>query len=617
MTRKAGERLFEAIGGIPEEFILEAERDSLHHPSQEPEQYSADDADEDLQREEKQADIQKDRCLAQTGLDVRQKEDAATGKTTLHKDAVRQPARHRYGKFLYNIDGMFKYIPIAACLCVVFGWAFYVVSSFHGVDHAAQYSMSDSESGADLSVPESAESSVEDKSVLEAQEESDEKSSQTQNKGQPFSLEEAMRYDEYEGPVMAMTATGDTQKIRTSRTIKNTVVSQKRDGLIQPLLRVEDCYRIRNTSKEEKTLQLVYPFAAALCQGYAAGDPFFEVSGQDETAVSYSVGESMNAYLGRQPQDQTSVKDFLHLSEQGQEYQEHALEKEVDWNQEVRVYSFVKAGVQEDAVQDQTQQDAGIIGVTVSGADADVLTYGFDYSEQRTEETANYCFFAGEGDKQRYLVITGETTESLRMDAYTNLDCVEQMENVGYRMQEETMSYADALRLCSRAWIRQIEQQYEQEILDQEYILPQFLNADSLYQVLTANNAEEEFYDKLLQRYGSSELWDVFEKLMGETRILYALSTITILPGQSVRVTVRTQKSQDGPYTYDYLPAKNSHLNIKKTVGIFTLPDAWQIAKQNMGLEQKKTVWRAVFKNKLHSVTITACFESDTFRNKD
>ncbi len=611
MTQKAGERLFEVIGGIPEEFILEAERDSLHDPGQEPERYSA---DEDLRREPEQS--------------VGQKEDAAKGKAALRQDAAPQaasgqldgrqkeqraarrtartgqPDRHRAGKFFYKMDGMFKYIPIAACLCVVCGWAFYVVSNFHGVDRAAQYSMSGAESGADVSVPDTAENSVEDQSMSQAQEESDEKSAQTENKGQQSGLEEPLRYDDYEGPVMAMTATGDTQKIRTSRTIKNTVVSKERDGVSQPLLRVEDCYRIRNTSREEKTLQLVYPFAAALSQGSAAGTPFFEISGQDETAVSYSVGESMNAYWGRQPEDQTSIKDYLRLSDQGQEYQEHALEKEVDWNQEVRVYSFVKADVKEDAIQGQAQQDAGVIGVTVSGADADVLTYGFDYSAQRTEETADYCFFAAEGDKQRYLVITAEAAESLRMDAYTNLDCVDRIEHGGYRMQEETMSYADALRMCSRAAMKQIEQYYEQGILDPDNIPPQFLNADSLYQALTANNTEEEFYDRLVQRYGSSELWDAFEKLMGETRILYALSTITILPGQSVQVTVRTQKSQAAPYTYDYLPAANSHLNIKKTVAAFTLSDEWRIAKQNMGLEQKKGVWRAVFKNKLHSVTI-------------
>ena len=80
------------------------------------------------------------------------------------------------------MDGMFKYIPIAACLCVVCGWAFYVVSNFHGVDRAAQYSMSGAESGADVSVPDTAENSVEDQSMSQAQEESDEKSAQTENK---------------------------------------------------------------------------------------------------------------------------------------------------------------------------------------------------------------------------------------------------------------------------------------------------------------------------------------------------------------------------------------------------------------------------------------------------
>ena len=162
-------------------------------------------------------------------------------------------------------------------------------------------------------------------------------------------------------------------------------------------------------------------------------------------------------------------------------------------------------------------------------------------------------------------------------------------------MSQEEMSYADALRLCSKDAVRQLRNHYEQGLYDAE--LPEYMNEDAAFRVLTMISEEEDFYRALMQRYENTELTEVFERMLGETRVVYAMATVTIPAKETIRAVVQTQKRQNagnymlltdddetdrmdenqtdvydaggmeegGTYVYDFLSAAQSRLSVKKT----------------------------------------------------
>ena len=120
---------------------------------------------------------------------------------------------------------------------------------------------------------------------------------------------------------------------------------------------------------------------------------------------------------------------------------------------------------------------------------------------------------------------------------------------------------------------------------------------------------EEDFYNTLQQRYQSTELREVFERIFGETRVVFARATITIPAGKSVQVAARIQKrkqQETQEYAFDFFSAAHSQLPLKKTAFRLTIEDGITITEQNLGLKQKKaSVWKAVLSKKPYSFSVT------------
>ena len=430
---------------------------------------------------------------------------------------------------------------------------------------------------------------------------------------QPVKL--PVRNDAYEGPVLSMTATGDTHNIKTKRWIKGVIDTEESQGTVQPLLSVRDTYEIKNNSKEDKTLQLVYPFVTTLNLACDLDGEVIQTAGEDEQPVSYNIGDSVWAYLGLQESAQSTAEDYKRFLETAQDYQEHALEKEVDWSREVSVYTFTDIYAEAD---EDGGAYPGVIGVTVKGTGADVLTYGFDHSFATGEGVSNHCFFIPEESRQIVMIVTGEMDGEPEMGFYTNLDCEERVDGITCDMQRKDMSYADALRLCSRAAYRQVRQDYETGAYEGE--LPEYLSEDAVFKALTAAGDEDTFYEHITNRYHTEELREIYEKLLGEVRIVYAMAMVTIPAGQSVRVEALAQKRQYNghfmlleensesagrkEYQFDFMTDDRSRLNIEKTVLKAQLPPEWDIIDENMKLKKRGTAYMAVLEDKIYFMVI-------------
>ncbi len=647
MKKNAGERLFEAIGQIPDQMVQEAAQE----PDSFPAAVRAEQADEDPHLQD----------------------PAAVRETDSSR--IQEAGRHQEGS--RNRHGYLKYLPVAACLCMVLAGAGYVVRHFidTGRDYGIQMSGSlddasdgagqiteeevvmmdqaaDTEGSADMK-----EDAKENTSLQAGQAQKDpygtdgiasdagSKESEAESKPAGDAPMLPVRDDAYEGPVFPLTATGDTQKLKVSRTLKASVQTQGQGDEIQPLLQVADIYQIKNTSKQDKTLQLVYPFVTTLNRAFTMEGNILQIKGREQAAVTYGIGESIRAYRAANASGPASVEDYRQIFTEETDYQEQALAKEADWSRSVRVYTFTDIKVQEETA---AANASGVIGVTVNGAQADVITYGFDHSFQREDGSRNYCFFIPEEEKQLLLIVTGEIEGDPEPGYYTNLDCEEKIAGVTCSMSCKEMSYADALRLCSKDAARKLRQDYGQGLYDAK--LPEYMDEDAAFRVLTMISEEDDFYRVLMQRYENAELTEVFERMFGETRVVYAMATVTIPAKATVRAVVQTQKRQNAgnyillpdhygadtyktgysktdhsemdhsetghsetddmpdhaedvqdagevgegeTYAYYFLSQKQSRLHIRNTDLRVALDGEWKIVETDCGLEKKRDdLWK-------------------------
>lgn len=604
MTGNAGERLFEAIGRIPDEMVLEAAQE--------------------------QPDIGTADGQNAPAAQIRAVQWEA--EKTINTDMDMQPSRKKL--LLAKLSEYLKYLPVAACLCIVLGSAGYVLNNFIQMNQSAEINTSGSYDGsaaggvsADADgAKESAELAMDDAVPDNSDGGADSGGGESMAGSVPESAAGAaddkssnqtallpIRYDAYDGPVFPLTATGDTQKLKVSRSLRGTITSEGEGADAQPLLHVADHYKIRNTAREDKTLQLVYPFVTTLNRAFSMNGEIIRIEGEEQTPVIYSIGNSISAYRNADPSEAASMQDYQQIFQGQTEYQEQALAKEADWNKEVRVYTFSDILIEDGA---DANAESGVIGVTVTGEKADVLTYGFDHSFKTEEGSFNHCFFLPQDGEKLLLIVTGEQEGEPELGYYENLDCEEPVDGIQCEMDSQTMPYADALRLCSNDAARRLRQVYEQGKYDAG--LPEYMDEAAAFAALTMVSDEAAFYDTLVQRYQSVELSEILERLFSETRVVYAMTTVTIPAKQSIQAKVQALKRQNtGNYMlaaekaagkdaqYDFLPASQSHLEIVNTSFRLTLEDGWQLADQDLGFVQKREgVWKADLQNKAYYFTV-------------
>ncbi len=714
MMRKAGERLFEAIGQIPEELIMEAERDGLLEEGarqglweqrtdriDKTDQISQIDQIGQIKQIDQIEQAEVNGKLQKKGAKLAQHEERPKDSTNHAAQDVKQSGNQELNAVqdvkqsgnqepnavqdvkqsgnqnsqwneleevtkgrsqghqsrMAVIGGYLKYLPVAACLLLVCSGVFYIVNSYIGSDKSFNLSATGGSDGGMLEKSEDLGEAMDGKAEMAddaAGAESGfggEYSSGAQLSGSASDLSQLLpvRNDTYEGPVLSLTATGDTHNLQTTRRLKGEVVTEEQVDRVQPLLHIEDSYEIKNTSKEDKMLQLVYPFATTLNLAYGIEGKILEVSGQDEKSISYNIGDSIWARrqsamreileqsdergaLEQQSESDdlkqsivsaSSMKDYQKLFE-NTDYQERALEKEADWSREVSVYTFSNIHVQEEA---DVWNDLSAAGVTVRGAQAEILTYGFDHAFESEEGVSHYCFFIPDSQneqKQFVMIVTGELDSEPELGFYSNLDCEETVDGIACDINKQKMSYADALRMCSRLEVRNVRQDYEQGIYVGE--LPEYFGADAVFKALTVIGNEESFYHELLERYHTTELREIYEQLLGETRIVYAMTTVMIPAGQSVQVTAQVcrrqyyghymlmnedeQEQQADHYQFDFMMDDNSRLNVEKTSLRLKLSAEWQIIEENLGLEQKKSVFKAVLGDNMYHFIVSRSFKS-------
>lgn len=583
MTQKRpGERLFDALGDIPEEMLLTAERDGLQETEAE---------------------------AAESGIKLHGGEEGTEKKNT----AVEK--KRIFSK--KQLGGILKYLPVAVCICLVAGAGWYVVSgAFFQKRSAGDAASSAVQEGVSMDNG-AAEESVQDSMQ--------EESGETAGAGDAGSgaydggSQLPARYDPYEGPVFAMTVTGDDQNLRSSRSLACAVTAEGES----PLLQIADTYRIKNTSEEDKTVQLVYPFVTTLNLADGAGRDILDIEGQ-ETSVRYSAGAGVGMAVCKDPRAELTVEDYKELLEDEEaDYQMDALEKAEDWYREVSVYTFSDIEISEE----HSAWDVPVVGVAAE-EDADILTYGFDYSSGREDGVWQHCFFADESERTLMLIVTGNQEREPQLGYYANLDCEEEISGISCEMEKQTMTYGEALRLCGKAMLKQLREEYGQGAY--QGALPPYLDNDMMYQALTSFCGEEAFYDTVAQQYHTVNIQEAYTQLLAETRVVYAMAMATVPAGGSIRITANLQKRQpqlsyafeestvfpDEAYGYDFLPDGADRLHIRHAALSLVLPEGWKVldetanADGKLAFEKKKNRLLAEMEKKAYHLQLSPATET-------
>ena len=381
---------------------------------------------------------------------------------------------------------------------------------------------------------------------------------------------------------------------------------------------VTDAYTLTNTSEEDQTVTLLYPFASSLSElGWAR--PTLTVDGQESETQLYvgaysgsfegawggtlfegeEGGSSNLDYAG-------SWEDFKTLLADGS-YLENALGEGPDVSGiPVIVYEFT------DPYGPEEDEEAGIpnpslrVSFDLDYDKTTVLGYGFHAGRFDQENGTMIQGFSipQEGEPRYgqtfYLLVVGEDVENMTIGGYvtggTDPD-TQELEGCGVTVERYESDLDTMLReILTPMWEEHSRETYERDgrelHVDFDTWYRAFLEHLLAYGVLSPQGAE---------RYGTGWLEELDSDVNGVDRVCWLEAEITVPAGVSVNVSAQMNKDESADFIcthtenrgvsgYDLVTGLGS--NLLCTGQRATLEDRGQIeiVRQNFGFDLEKGV---------------------------
>lgn len=376
---------------------------------------------------------------------------------------------------------------------------------------------------------------------------------------------------------------------------------------------VNDAYTLTNSSEEEQTITLLYPFASSLNElGWSR--PALTVDGQPmESALhvgAYS-GSFEGAWNGALMKGEEGGSVNLDYAESWEDYKAlladgtylaNALAPAPDVGDvKVTVYAFT------DPYGPEADEKAGIpnpflrVGFDLDYDKTTVLAYGFHGGRyDRENGTMIQGFSIPQKGEPRYgqtfyLLVVGEDVANMTVGGYvtggTDPDTPE-LEGCGVSVERYESDLDTMLReILTPVWEERSQDTYEQDgtelDVDFETWYRAFLEHLLFYGVLSPTTAE---------RYGTGWLEEVVSDVSSVDRVCWLEAEITVPAGGSVTVAARMNKEESydfycthsenrGVSGYDLVTTLASNLHC--TGQTATLEDRGQIelVRQNFGFD--------------------------------
>lgn len=348
-----------------------------------------------------------------------------------------------------------------------------------------------------------------------------------------------LTYMSYAGPALPLTSLTDTTGITADRNVDFNF-SPYETGASEIIL--TDSYDLTNTTDAPLTLELAYPFVAAL-RDEAKFYPTVTVDGA-ATDCTLVPG-------GRLDTTDASFEDLRAELTDG--YLSSAFAPAPPLDQSVIVYQFSDLRQTNEATSDLS------VTFTMDPARTSVWTYGSEGGYFNTEPGEQRRIFSiSEGTK--YLIVLGDDVENMTAAP-----------GVEYTLDRSESSLAGILR----------------------QLMP------------TDNEIHFNVFAKLLEEYGYASakmpfggLEDIFSIAIGADRVMYQVFTVTVPAGQIIRISAAMTKDASIDHTgpskdrdgYDLVTTLGSPLTFTRQTASITNYEHIRILRQNFGFDPKKGV---------------------------
>lgn len=420
-------------------------------------------------------------------------------------------------------------------------------------------------------------------------------------------------YMSYAGPVFPLTAAQPAADVTAERHIDfdfspylSRTETYAHDGEEKTYERYEsesvvtDSYTLTNRSAEDKTLTLLYPFAASL--GSALDEmPAVAVGGESaETALHIGpyTGSFTGAYGARADGSTVNLappaswEDYKALVEAG--YQASAFDELPDPDLPVVVYELRdRYGEKSDTAPAPTLN----MEFYIDFGRTTVLTYGFNRGEDDAE--TGYCargtFVPGPRNpdygESAYLIVLGDDIGDYELKAYTNGGCGTELENAGADVVRYESALRDVLAEVAALYLEDSD--------------PVLFGGDG--EIIRSDISREEYLglaaemlcdlgplsDDPKDRYSGGALEDVFSETRSVMRVMYLEFRATVPAGGSVTVETRAVKPASVDFVgkdvsrngYDMVTRLGSVLSFARQSASLSDTDEIEIIRQNFGFD--------------------------------
>ncbi|MEI8199572.1 MAG: hypothetical protein WCG21_05900 [Eubacteriales bacterium] len=394
----------------------------------------------------------------------------------------------------------------------------------------------------------------------------------------------------YAGPVLPLSASGDTGNLQTDREITFDFTGFG-TGSTDGSAAVTDRYTLTNTSETDANVQLIYPFENSFSSGYtgAAAIPQIEADGiVMDTNIRigrYSGGltdDNMNL------QDAGSWEEYKDILSDGS-YLKNALSETSLSSQPVTVYFFENITLPEGNIT-----DAGTIAMefALDTAKSKVITYGLNgYSGDGSSN--QYSFFTQEyGTGLRCLIVIGDPISDYELKGYSDGSCTNELAGLSCSVNIFESTLGDILTTCVEDFYsRNVENASSGEDI------PGFCTVDNV------SRAAYDFYlsyasgDDIAIRYSSwCRFDDIIQDAFSAGRVMYATCEVTIPAGTSINIVSKFTKAPSHNYIgfrtnaeaskgFDMAVTLGSPLTFRQQKAGIILPADVTITDQNFGFD--------------------------------
>ena len=404
----------------------------------------------------------------------------------------------------------------------------------------------------------------------------------------------------YAGPVFPLSAMEPDIDITVERTIDYDF--ENSSGMKS---KITDDYTVSNQSTEERTVTLLYPFAACL-ESRLPEIPVITVNGI-EAVPELHIGEYSGTFIGATggENDETSFnlsqldswEKYRALIESG--YINSAFDEFPELEQHVVVYEIKdRYGERSDAAP------APMLNMefNIDYDKTTILTYGFN--SVHMDINSGYCArgtsipqpWYPEYGQSAYLIVLGEDIGEYELKAYTNGACDREMKNAGGTVLRYESTLGDIFSTVAGLYYDIMVEQtsYEGET--------RFLSEVSKEEFTGLATEMMCSYDLLSEdcknRYSAGELEAIMSDTYTVRRIIYFSIPVTIPANGLIAVSACMEKLASVVFIgnnsdrrgYDMVTELGSNLSFTKQTAMISNIESIEIIEQNFGFDPENGI---------------------------